>query len=270
MDSLSELDQKYLVPEMVHEPEFLDGKILYNALLECDKSMLENVSKYRNMNKDFREYIELWVHEVKLPVASMRLMCHNHMEIDEKMVNELKRVDDYIENVLYYARSENAGKDYVIKKISLRKVFGSVALRNRETLQLSGASIEASNLQMEVMSDEKWVEYILGQLMANSIKYASTRPLIIQVYGEDLGNSVALHFKDNGMGIPTSDLPYIFEKSFTGENGRKGTTKSTGMGLYIVKKMCDHLGIKITVTSSVNEYSEFTLIFLKDNILNAE
>ncbi len=267
--SLEDLDQKYLLPEMITNPSFEEGKIIYNALSECDKSMLEHVSMYRNMNRDFREYIEMWVHEVKLPVASMRLMCHNHPEIDEKMVAELKRVDDYIENVLYYARSENAGKDYVIKRVSLRKIFGSVAMRNRESLQLSGASIEAANLDVDVMSDEKWVEYILGQLMANSLKYAAKeRPLVLNVYTELSENHVVLHFKDNGIGIPANDLPYIFEKTFTGENGRKETTKSTGMGLYIVKKMCNHLNIGIQVISSVNEYTEFALTFIRDTLID--
>ncbi len=263
--SLRELEQKYLLPELLDEPGFYEGKILMECLRDCDKSMAEHVATYRAQNQKFREYIELWVHEAKIPVSSLRLMCHNHPQTDQKMAGEIKRIDDYIENVLYYARSENAQKDYLIKEVSLQKIFGNVAVRNREALQIMDASIEAKQLDSVVMTDGKWLEYMIGQLMANSMKYCDpSRKLIISVFAEEENSSVIFHFRDNGIGICESDLPYVFEKSFTGKNGRS-ERKSTGMGLYIVGNLCRQLGHKIEISSEVGEYTEVRIIFSKND-----
>ncbi|MBR6293311.1 MAG: sensor histidine kinase [Lachnospiraceae bacterium] len=263
--ALEELDKKYLISEMLEAPGFLEGDILVDTLVECDKSMAENVAAYRRQNKEFREYIELWVHEAKLPLASMRLMCRQSPEIENKMAVQLGRIDDYIENVLYYARSENAERDYVIKETSLKKTFGNVAVKNREALQMIDARLETSGLEINVLTDGKWLEFILGQLMANSVKYRSEEsPVVINVYAEESGIAAILRFRDNGIGIPAADLPNVFEKSFTGANGRKDS-KSTGMGLYIVKNLCDRLGHGITIESEEGVYTEVTLTFNKND-----
>ncbi|MCR5468515.1 MAG: sensor histidine kinase [Lachnospiraceae bacterium] len=261
-NSLQGLDKKYLVTEMVKTPEFLDGKIFYDSLFECNKSMAEQVAEYRRQNREFREYIEIWVHEVKIPIATMRLMCRNNPDSDERMVSQLKRVDDDIENVLFYARSEDAGKDFIIKEIPLKKVFSNVALKNKDALLEQNVSLETENLNACVMTDGKWLEYILGQLMSNSMKYAANdRALSIRVSAEVEGKKTILHFEDNGKGIAAEDIPYIFEKSFTGTNGHE-ESKATGMGLYIVKNMCNCLGIKIDCESRRDEYTRFNLTFL--------
>lgn len=261
-----ELDQKYLLPEMLKEPGFYEGKLMYDTLCSCDKSMAEHVSQYKKQASDFREYIEMWVHEAKIPVAGLRLIHHNHPgQAGDKINVQLRRIDDCIDNVLYFARSENAEKDYIIKEVSLRKIFSHVAVRNREALQLTGATIQTGGLDGRVLTDGKWLEFVLGQLMANSMKYASdTRPLEIRVHAQDAGTETVLVFRDNGIGIRASDLPYIFEKGFTGHNGRRGTG-STGMGLYIVKKLCDRLGHGIHVSSVEGEFTEFRMTFAKND-----
>lgn len=261
-----ELDKKYLLPEMLKEPGFYEGKLIHDTLYACDKSMAENVNEYKKQASDFREYIETWVHEAKIPVASLHLINHNNPgQVSEKINVQLKRIDDCIDNVLYYARSENAEKDYIIKEVSLKKIFSNVAVRNREALQLIGGSLKASGLDAMVMTDGKWLEFILGQLMSNSMKYASSeRPLEISVFSEDSGAGVVLTFRDNGMGIREADLPYIFEKSFTGHNGRRDS-ESTGMGLYIVKNLCERLGYSISAASAEDEYTEFQIKFAENN-----
>ncbi len=260
---LEQLDQKYLLSEMLEEPEFLDGRILYSAICEADKSMCEHIAEYRRDSADFREYIELWVHEIKLPVAGLQLMCHN--DGNSRYYEQLRRIDEYIENVLYYARSGNAEKDYIIKKNSLKRIYADIAVRNREELQERGITLHTSNLDICVMTDDKWLEFILGQLMSNSIKYGAKD---ITVTAEELSDRIILRFRDNGIGIPESDIPYIFEKSFTGENGRTHT-KSTGMGLYIVKKLCDRLGHSVSVISKQGNYTEIVLIFGKNDFYKA-
>ncbi|MDE6658313.1 MAG: sensor histidine kinase, partial [Oscillospiraceae bacterium] len=262
---LNELDKKYLISEMIESPNFYDGQILFEALQESNKSMCEHIAEYRHRNIEFREYIELWVHEIKLPVASLQLMCHNDNNL--KYAEQLRRIDDDIENVLYYARSENAEKDYIIKEVSVKRVFADIAIKNREELQQRNVNLKTENLDVNIMTDSKWLAYILGQLMGNSMKYfSSEREPEIVISIDDLQNQQILHFRDNGIGIPETDLPYIFEKSFTGENGRM-YAKSTGMGLYIIKKLCDKLGHCILAESEQDKFTEIMIIFGKNNFL---
>lgn len=260
---LDELDRKYLISEMTGEPDFLDGQILREILHEGDRSMCERIAAYRRSSEEFREYIELWVHEIKLPVASLRLMSHNDGNV--RYAEPLRRIDSYIENVLYYARSENAEKDYLIKEVSLRRVFGEIAVRYRAELQERRITLHAEHLDVRVMTDAKWLSYMLDQLIGNSIKYLSPhRAPEFFVFAEVLPDRTILHFRDNGIGIPESDLPYVFEKSFTGENGRT-RARSTGMGLYIVRKLCEKLGHSISVSSVQGEFTEVCILFGSDD-----
>ena len=268
---LDKLDKKYLIHELLEKPSFFEGELIYDALCEANKSMCENVAEYKRSSSDFRDFIEMWVHEIKLPVASLQLMAHNHSdELGEKFHEQLRRIDGYTDQVLYYARSENAEKDYIIKDTALKRTVANVALKNREAVQLCGACIETEGLDLTVMTDGKWLEFILGQFMANSLKYISDgREPVIKVYAEELPDRVLLHFRDNGIGIPAGDLNRVFDKSFTGENGR-AYARSTGMGLYIVKSLCDRLGHSITVESVQGEYTEFTIGFAKNEYYRME
>ena len=182
---LDELDKKYLLSEMTEKPDFLDGRILYEIMQETNKSMCEHIAEYRRENKEFREYIELWVHEIKLPVASVQLMCHN--DGNAKYAEQLRRIDNYIENVLYYARSGNAEKDYIIKPVSLKRAFADIAVKNREELQERSITLRTEGLDVNVMTDGKWLGFILGQLMGNSMKYDAAE---ISVTAEDLQDKI--------------------------------------------------------------------------------
>lgn len=262
---LGELDKKYLLPETITEPDFYDGKKLYSALQVSNKSMHENVVSYRTKNDNFREYIEMWAHEAKIPLSSLRLMCHNNPTIEDKLIEQIKRLENNVDNVLYYARSESPEKDYLIKEASLKKIVSNVLGNNREVLQLIDAKVDTENLDISVLTDSKWIEYVLNQFITNSVKYRHpNRNLIIKVWAETFDDKIVFHFKDNGRGIPSSDLPYIFEKFFTGSNGR-GTTKSTGMGLYIAKKMCDRMGHSIKADAVQGEYTDISISFTKDD-----
>ena len=266
LSKLDSLDKKYLISEMLNEPGFYEGQILREILRDTDKSMCENVAEYRRSAADFREFIEMWVHEIKLPLSSLLLMIHNQKsEANGKVLEQLRRIDSYTDTVLYYARSENAEKDYIIKEISLKRTVSNVAVKYREDLLLHNVSLETDSLDVNVLTDGKWLEFILGQLLANSLKFFSEeREAAIEISAEELSDRTVLRFRDNGVGIPESDIPYIFEKSFTGENGRTHA-KSTGMGLYIVKNLCTRLGHKISVNSVKNEFTEFEITFHKNN-----
>lgn len=260
-ESAEQLDKKYLLSEVIEKPDFAEGRITYDALCETNRSMCENVAVYKKNSAEFREYIEMWVHEVRLPVASMLLMSHNDGENGVKYGEQLRRIDTCIESVLYYSRSENAEKDYILKPFELKRIFGNVAVKYREDILRRNISLHTEGLDKTVMTDSKWLEFILGQFLSNSMKYFSEdREPKINVYAEGNEHSTVLHFRDNGIGIPTADLPYIFDKSYTGENGHTHS-RSTGMGLYIVKSLCERLGHSVSANSVQNEFTDISISF---------
>ena len=269
LNDLDLLDQKYLITEMLEKPNFYEGQILYDAIYEIDKSMAEKIKEYSLSIADFKEYIEMWIHEVKLPLASLNLIVHNHKELsDKKITEQLKRLDDDIEQVLYYVRSENAEKDYLIKETELNKVISNVAMKNKDILLENNINFEVDVENKKVLTDSKWLEFIVNQIVSNSIKYIRNDvEHLIKITTEENNKNVILKIYDNGIGISKSDIPKVFDKTFTGNNGRKIET-STGMGLYISKQLCKKLGHKITVDSKENEYTEVSILFNKNDFLN--
>ena len=244
------LDKKYLVLEMMKKPNFLEGEILWDTMYEINKSMIENVKNYELQVTDFKEYIEMWIHEVKIPISSFLLFAHNHNDqVPKKAVCWMQRVEDYTEQILYYVRSENSEKDYLIKEVELSNVVREVALRNKDYILESKIELVTKNLHHSVYTDSKWLEFILNQIVNNSIKYQKERGIKrIEIRGIAMDNQVKLEIEDNGIGIPASDIPNVFQKSFTGENGRK-RSKSTGMGLFIASNLCNKLGHKLEIES---------------------
>lgn len=259
------IDQKYLVLETMDKPNFYEGDIVYQNLYEINKSMIERVSDYRQNTNDFKEYIEMWIHEVKIPIASLVLMCHNNKEFDEKYIKQIRRLDNYVDQVLYYMRSNDAENDYLIKETRLDKLVGNVLIKNKDDLLENKIDVFVDTKEQSVMTDAKWIEFILNQIINNSIKYKRADiDSVIKIEADEIEESIFLCVYDNGIGIPKKDLPNVFKKSFTGENGRKGA-KSTGMGLYIAKKLCTKLGHQIKVESEKNRWTRIKIVFGKND-----
>ena len=258
LNNINGLDKAYLVLETLSKPEFYEGEILYQALYDINKSMNENINMINNYVQEFKEYIEMWVHEVKIPIATLELLSNNK---DKKIKVQLKRLEDYVDQVLYYTRSENAEKDYLIKEIDLSKVIKNVGLKNMDSLLENKVNYIVEDINVKVMTDSKWLEFILSQIVNNSIKYKrDIKDSYIKYSINKEKDKTVLIIEDNGIGIKKSDLKQVFNKSFTGENGRN-TSKSTGMGLYIAKKMCTKLGHKIDIDSKENEYTKVFITF---------
>lgn len=262
---LNSLDKKYLIVEMLSEPSFLEGKILIDSLYEINKSMIEKINAYKKQTQDFKEYVELWIHEVKLPVSSLTLMIHNHKgEENKKLLEQLSRLDNYLEQILYYVRSENVEKDYLIKKVNLSKVIGNIALKNKDMLLEKGIDLIVSDVNLEVLTDSKWLEFILNQIVDNSIKYSKSKNAYIKIIAKEEKDRIDLAIYDNGIGIKKEEQPRVFDKTYTGSNGRTGK-KSTGMGLYIVKQLCEKLGHKVSIKSQEQEFTCLKISFLKND-----
>lgn len=268
LSKLELLDEKYLICEMISKPNFLDGEIFYQMLYEINKSMNENIRDYREKINDFKEYVELWIHEVKIPLSALILYTHNK-KIDKALVKEINRVDNYLEQILYYIRVENTEADYIIKEVDLNKVIRDVMLKNKDILLERKIEITSDVRDSKVLTDYKWLEFMINQIISNSMKYMrdiENKKIEIKAYKKN--NCVVLEILDNGMGIPKSDLSRVFNKTFTGQNGRK-VPGSTGMGLYIVSNLCKKLGHKLEIESNEGEYTKVKFVF-DDNLFYSE
>lgn len=261
-ENIEKLDKSYLVLELINKPNFYEGELLYQILYDINKSMIENVKEYEIQMTDFKNYIEMWIHEVKIPLSTLTLMAHNHKGyFDKKTLLQMKRIDDYLEQVLYYARQEFAEQDYLIGEVELAKVIKNIALKNKDDLLEKRIDFIVEEEHFTVLSDSKWLEFIINQIVNNSIKYYDQKKeSYIKFSFQKKEEKLLFIVEDNGIGIPASDLTRIFEKTFTGHNGRS-RAKSTGMGLFIVKNLCSKLGHKIEVTSKEGEYTRCIITF---------
>lgn len=266
LNNLNLLDKKYLILETLEEPEFLDGKVFYDALYKIDKSMMENINNYRNETEDFKEYVEMWIHEIKIPIAGLMLMYHNNKTVNKNFLDQLNSLDNLTDQILYYVRSNYAEKDFLIKEASMDKIINEVLLKNKDSILENHIDVTVDVKNVKVLTDSKWLVFILNQIINNSIKYSdNSRNSYIKFYIEDNEKEMTLHIKDNGIGVNASDLKHVFDKSFTGENGRK-MRNSTGFGLYISKKLIEKLGHKISATSEENKYFEIAITFGKNDL----
>ncbi|MEG1256575.1 sensor histidine kinase [Clostridium sp.] len=265
---LENLERKYLLPEVINEPNFISGKAVYNILKETSRDMNENVKYYKNMQDEYREYIETWVHEIKTPIASTKLIIENNNNpVTDKINFQINRIDGFIEQALYYSRSNDVNKDYIVQKIQLNTVVMNVIKRNSRDFISKKIKLDIKDVEEIVHSDVKWIEFILNQIIGNSIKYSKGKDDQISIYSIKNKNSIILTVEDNGIGIVNKDINRVFEKGFTGENGRR-FGKATGMGLYLCEKLCNKLGLSINIQSKIDMGTKINIIFPLGKLTN--
>ncbi len=260
---LSELEERYLITEIIEESNFLEGKILNEILEQVDKSMNDHVNEYKYLQEDYKEYIEMWIHEIKIPIATSKMIIENNKnEVTSSLDEELDKVENYVEQALYYARSNTANKDYYIKKNKIEDIVNDCIKKNKKVLITEKIAINTHDLNLYVNTDSKWIIFILNQIIQNSIKYRKNDGKSkIEITAKKGKENVILYIRDNGMGIRDGEVTNVFEKGFTGTNGRRINKKSTGIGLYLCKKLCDKLGIGLELDSIQNEGTEVRFIF---------
>lgn len=278
LSNMEELQEKYLISEIIRTPDFTEGKILKEILQDTGKSMLENVNYYKNIQEDYKEYIELWIHEVKIPIAASKMIIENNKnstkysnqnDVIRSIDEELDKIENYTEQALYYARSNAVEKDYIVTKTNLKEIVNSAILKNKTSLLNEKVSLELDNLQAtDVYTDSKWATFIVNQIIQNSIKYAKKEEKKIEISSMEKNDKVILYIKDNGIGIKKGEITKVFERGFTGENGRIIGQKSTGIGLYLCKKLCDKLGLGIELNSEKDKGTEVRIIFPKNSYTN--
>lgn len=268
-ESMMELSEKYLIAEITGNPGFEEGKILKEIVQETGKSMLENVDKYKYLQEDYKEYIELWIHEIKLPIAAGKMIIENNKsEVTESINEELDKIENYIEQALFYARSNTVEKDYYIKKANLKEIVNSSIIKNKRNLIQNKINIDAHDINTIVYTDHKWCMFILSQIIQNAVKYSKEDSKKIEIYSEIKKENTILYIKDNGIGIRKGEITRVFEKGFTGENGRKRGQKATGIGLYLCKKLCNKLGLGLELNSEKDVGTEVKIVFPKSSFIS--
>lgn len=262
-NTLNQLEEKYLITEIIDKANFIEGRILKDVIEQVNKSMHENVNKYKYLQEDYKEYIELWIHEIKLPLATSKMIIENNKTRVTKSIREkLDKIENYIEQALFYARSNTVEKDYYIGKCYLREVVNESIKKNKTRLIEEKIEINIHDLDNAVNTDSKWIVFILNQIIQNCVNYRNKDVMSnIEIYSIQRKDNTILYIKDNGIGIKKGELVRVFDKGFTGTNGRMSNKKSTGIGLYLCKKLCDKLGISIELDSKEGLYTEIRLIF---------
>jgi signal transduction histidine kinase len=260
LNILKEMDKRHLVQEVIKRPDFVDGQILFDTLKVTGKSMNDEITRYKTAFTEYREYIELWVHEIKTPIAGAKLIGENTN--NRAALEALGKIEALVDQAMYYARSNSVEMDHVIKPAPLSELVGSALKSNARFLIGRDIAVRTNGLDLVVYTDAKWVVFIIRQIIDNAVKYGCTA---IEFSGEQHGNSVSLSIKDDGVGIPEQDVGRVFQKGFTGENGRT-YGHSTGFGLYLCGKLCLKLGLGISISSKVGEGTTLEISFPKSEM----
>ncbi len=208
------------------------------------RSRAELQEHYEQSISDMTDYYTMWAHQIKTPIAAMRLsLAEQDSPESRSLAEELTRIEQYVEMVLCYIRLESSDTDYVIKECRLEDIvksavrrFSGQFIRKKLTLQMSG-------LDCMVLTDEKWLLFVIGQVLSNAVKYTRAGGITITCEND------ILKIQDTGIGIAPEDLPRIFEKGYTGCNGRSDM-KASGLGLYLCRQICGRLGHRISAESS--------------------
>lgn len=265
--TLVSLDKKTLLCEIINSDSFTESEILYDILMQVSKSMNDEIGVYKKQASDYMEYINMWVHEIKTPIAAGKLISRNNNTVYSKsVIEELDKIEGYIQQVLYYSKSFNVSDDYSISKIGIESLVNNAIKKNSKVMIKSKVKVEKNGLNDYIYTDIKWLTFILSQIIMNAITYMDKDDKKIVFSSHTNADNVVLSIKDNGIGISEVEIDRIFDKGFVGENGRL-IGKSTGFGLYICRKLCSNLHIGITANSKKDEYTEIILTFPKSKII---
>lgn len=261
--TLESMEQKQYIASLLEEPNFAEAEVLCEILKHVTKAMNDEIASYKISQDEYREYIETWIHEIKIPISCIELICQNNRnDITKRISEETVRVDSYIEQALYYARSKNVASDYSIRRLSLDSLVKAAVKKHSKQLIGCGAQVKLDNLDYTVYADEKWLDFIIGQIIANSIKYKKDA-LTLWFSALENQENIILLIRDNGIGISEGDLGRVFEKGFTGENGR-AFAKSTGIGLYLCKELCNKMYLGLEAQSAAGDGTTIKITFPKD------
>ncbi len=244
--------------------ESTQDEIIRDILILKDRIKYDEIKNLKENIDEINEYISKWIHEIKIPISICNLITDRleDIEASKNIRNQMDRINFLVNQVLYSTRANSYSEDLLIQELSLEKLVREGVKKNSYSFITNKIDLELGNLDYNVLTDKKWILYILDQIINNAIKY-SREDGKVEVYSDEDEKIINLHIRDNGIGILQEDIERVFNKGYTGTNGREKAYKSTGMGLYFSKKMADKLGHKMKVVSKENEFTEFIISFYK-------
>ncbi|MBC8061577.1 MAG: sensor histidine kinase [Clostridiaceae bacterium] len=261
--------------DVVGKDEIINGlpksksyeRILFHEVLSSlYNAQSAKIQRLHEQKKEYEEFITYWVHQVKTPLAVSSLLIENNLNYPNKetlysLKEELDKVEKYIEQALYYSKIDDFSKDYLINEVVLDRLVKEAVKKQAKTFINKKINIEIDNIDLAVTTDKKWLLFILDQVLSNALKYTSHCGRI-KIYGLIEDKAQKLIIEDNGIGVKSEDLDRVFDKGFTGYNGRENY-KSTGIGLYLSKRLARKLGHEISIESKYGEYTRVVIIFPK-------
>lgn len=225
----------------------LMGKDYQNIIDHLAKQLQEEKAKSLNDRKDIEDYYSLWVHQVKLPIAAIKLLLETQQQPDKRLLkSELFRIDQYTEMVLTYLRMNSVDTDYHFTQYDIDNIIRPIIRKFSNEFIRKKIKLNYTENHTKILTDDKWLTFVIEQLLSNALKYTETGT--ISIYMND---DIQLIIEDTGIGIDASDLPRIFEKGYTGFNGRYDK-KASGIGLYLCKTITGHLSHRLEIQSQVN------------------
>jgi len=249
-------------------PKSAEQRICQEFMQKLYKDANEELTEFNLKSVEDLEFVTTWVHEIKTPIAASKLIIENSLNNPSEKVlfsieDEINKIEDFVQMTLFYSRAGDFAKDYMISSVSLEKIVKDCIKTEYSSITNKNLKVSMDNLALQIDTDEKWLGFIFKQILDNAVKYS---PLggTIKIYAGRTDKESTLSIEDSGVGIKQEDIRRIFDKNFTGANGRKFYT-STGIGLYLSQKLAQKLGHFITATS---DYGYGTKIFVHFPIWN--
>ena len=243
----------------------LENDYFYKNIIRKINECQDEVNNLRNELEEINDYMTNWIHDVKIPISVLQIIGKRvneiaySRELSKQINSEVSRIDKLVEQALYSSRAGNYNSDFIINEVNLNQAVKEVIKKNKYQFIYNKIDLQVGVLSKTVLTDKKWITHIIELILDNSVKYSQIGGKI-EIYLKENKKGTELHIKDYGMGIVPQDIERIFDKGFTGENGRK-RTKSTGMGLYIAKKILNRLSHNIDVVSTYNEFCDVYITF---------
>lgn len=242
-----------LMTDSLPEPENIMEEELDNIIKRLNTLNSENITKLKNIQQDNCEYFTVWVHQIKTPISAIQMILQSEdSDTSHEISAELFRIEQYSEMALHFIRLDSDSNDFVIKRYNLDPIIRQSIRRYAPLFIRRKLHLDYHTADTEVLTDKKWLAFVIEQLLSNAVKYTVDGCVTIKF------EKNVLSVSDTGIGISAEDLPRIFEKGYTGMSGRINR-KSTGLGLYLCKKVCDKLGHDICAVSQVGKGSVFSV-----------
>ncbi|WMJ77416.1 MULTISPECIES: sensor histidine kinase [unclassified Sedimentibacter] len=244
MDNICVSDYKFPDTLSIIEEDYQE------LIKKIDRHRVDIINEKNKSYSNMLDYYTIWAHQIKTPISAMRLILQSEKsEINEELLEQLFKTEQYVEMVLQYIRLENLNSDLLFKKYSLDNMVKQVVRKYSKLFIRKKINLVYENLNMYVLTDEKWLVFVIEQLISNSLKYTNSGEISIYM---DETRPCTLVIEDTGIGIEKEDLPRVFEKGYTGYNGR-ADKKSTGIGLYLCRQILNRLSHSIEIESEVGK-----------------